>query len=201
MTKLQKPSPASFSTPSAQSGLRIASKSYMFVDISFNFSRATPGMAELRPLPPDVRFELLPRTEEAIRFSFEVKKDAMGPHIAARWGWDDALQLHTHRQRFEAKPFHRICKNSVAIGTLSWAVANDHIRFGEFYLLERYRGAGLGTLILRHALAEADALGLPVRLEYLKWNPVGSLYRRHGFVDSHVSETHFHLVHPVPVRQ
>ena len=173
----------------------------MFGDISFNFSRTTRGMAELRPLLPDVRFELLPLTEESIRFSFEVKKDSMGPHIAARWEWDEARQLHTHRQRFEAKPFYRICKNSVAIGTVSWAIANDHVRFGEFYLLEGYRGAGLGTRILRHALAEADALSRPVRLEYLKWNPVGSLYRRHGFVDSHVTETHFHLVRPVPVRQ
>ena len=32
---------------------------------------------------------------------------------------------------------------------------------------------------------------MPLRLRYLKWNPVGSLYRRHGF--SIIDETEIHF--------
>jgi hypothetical protein len=35
-----------------------------------------------------------------------------------------------------------------------------------------------------------------VRREYLKWNPVGSLYLRHGFVRTHEADIHFFLERP-----
>ncbi len=42
-------------------------------------------------------------------------------------------------------------------------------------------------------------MNLPVRLRYLKWNPVGSLYRRNGFQQVGESDVHFlwniHLLH------
>jgi hypothetical protein len=37
-------------------------------------------------------------------------------------------------------------------------------------------------MILKALLAEADALGLPVRLEVLRGSPTGRFYERHGFV-------------------
>jgi GNAT superfamily N-acetyltransferase len=66
----------------------------------------------------------------------------------------------------------------------------DHIRFGELYLFPGRQRRGLGSRVLAHCLALADAQRAPVRLEYLKWNPVGTLYRRHGFVV--VGETAVH---------
>ena len=44
-------------------------------------------------LPPDLRFPILPQDEDALRYSFEAKRAAMGPYIMAHWGWDEALQL------------------------------------------------------------------------------------------------------------
>src|SRR5262245_49569356 len=54
----------------------------------------------------------------------------------------------------------------------------SHMQFGEFYILGRWRNGGLGSEILRRALAIADDRHLETRLEYLKWNPVASLYGR-----------------------
>jgi GNAT superfamily N-acetyltransferase len=76
------------------------------------------------------------------------------------------------------------------VGTVSVRRIGDHIRFGEFYLFPDYQGKGLGTRVLRHCLSLADEQGVPVRLEYLKWNPVGTLYRRHGFAV--IGETGIH---------
>jgi hypothetical protein len=69
-----------------------------------------------------------------------------------------------------------------------------HLQFGEFYLANRYRNQGLGTTVLRQTLAQADARRFETRLEYLKWNPVASLYLRHGVqvVDEH--DIHFFAV-------
>jgi GNAT superfamily N-acetyltransferase len=146
----------------------------------------------LPDLPPDIRFALLPDSEEAFEFSFAAKKEALGPYILMRWPWDEEYQRKIHRLRLAEKPFFAIHRDDVAVGTLSWQANPDHFRFGEFYLRARHQGSGLGTRILRHTLALADAAGLPVRLEYLKWNPVGTLYLRHGFQP--IGETDIHVL-------
>jgi GNAT superfamily N-acetyltransferase len=155
-------------------------------------------MAEdLPPLPPDLRFERLPSTEGALALSFSMKKEALGPHIRARWDWDEGFQWEVHKARFAEKPFFAIGRRAAILGTLSWWVREDHARFGEFYLRVEHQGKGLGTRILRHALAQADAARLPVRLEYLKWNPAGRLYLRHGFLRLRETDTHLFLERPV----
>ncbi len=152
---------------------------------------------DLPDLPPDYVFPRLPRTREASDFAFEAKRAAMGPHIRRRWPWDEAFQRDLHQRHFEDKAFFLIRRAGQSIGTLSLMVMPDHVRFGEFYLLPDFHGQGSGTAILRHCLALADELALPVRLEHLHWNPVRSLYLRHGFVEGGRSETHCFLERPV----
>lgn len=146
---------------------------------------------DLPPLKPDIAFSLLPTTEEAFRASFEIKRDAMAEHVIKYWGWAEDIQSQIHRKHFETKPFFQIDREGVCVGTVSILPSTDHVRFGEFYLLGRYRGNGLGTRILKHCLAFADEKGLPVRLEYLKWNPVGTLYLRHGFSVTGETDIHY----------
>jgi len=67
---------------------------------------------ELPPLRPDIRFQRLPDTEEALDFSFAAKKAALGPHIIARWPWDESYQRSVHRLRFEKKPFFSILREA-----------------------------------------------------------------------------------------
>jgi GNAT superfamily N-acetyltransferase len=154
----------------------------------------------LPDLPPDVQFHLLPQSEQALRFSFEVKRAAMGPYIAERWGWDEALQMQTHQAHFGEKPFFKIVLDGRDVGIVSVMRLHGHIRFGEFYLLPDCQGKGLGTRVLQHCLFLADEQGLPVRLEHLKWNPVGSLYRRNGFAV--VGETEIHwFMERTPVKR
>ena len=148
-------------------------------------------------LPPDIEFHVLPKDERALRYSFEVKRTAMRPYIVQRWGWDEALQLRLHSDRFSEKPFYEIVRSNCAVGTVSLMQHADHIRFGEFYLLPQCQRQGLGSKILQHCLALADARNLPTRLEYLKWNPVGALYRRHGFVVIGETEIHWLLERPL----
>ncbi len=144
----------------------------------------------LPDLPPDLRFPALPRDEQGLRYAFEAKRAAMGPYIVERWGWDEALQLRLHGERFAEKPFFKIVWRGRAVGTVSLMRLADHIRFGEFYLFPEHQRRGIGSTILEHCLALADAHAVPVRLEYLKWNPVGTLYRRRGFAV--IGETEIH---------
>ena len=120
---------------------------------------------------------LRPAQESDFDFAFDTKREAIGPYVVARWGWNHPSQLAIHRTRWTVRPWLIILDDMQPIGTVSIAQADDHIRFGEFYLLPKHQRKGIGSTILRSTLLSADAQGLCVKLEYLKWNPVGSLYK------------------------
>ena len=134
-----------------------------------------------------------------IGFAFEAKRAAMEPHIIKRWTWDEAFQRDLHQRHYEEKPFFGIRRSNQQLGTLSFQLLPDCVRFGEFYLFPEHQGQGAGSAILAHCLTIADSLNLPVRLEHLHWNPVGSLYRRHGFVEVGCSEIHCFMERPKPL--
>lgn len=106
--------------------------------------------------------------------------------------------MRRHGERFAEKPFFKFVWRGQAVGTVSLMRLADCIRFSEFHLFPEHQRRGIGSMILEHCLALADAHAVPVRLEYLKWNPVGTLYRRHGFTI--VGETEIHWLMERPSR-
>lgn len=158
---------------------------------------ASLDLMKVPDIPPDLAFRMLTPTDEEFEFSFQAKKQALGPHIIRQWGWDEKFQRDVHDQRLRDKPFCQIELNGRPIGTLSLQLMPEFVRFGEFYLIDSFRGLGIGSKILGHCLALADNEVLPVRLEYLLWNPVGSLYRRNGFVEMGRTATHVLMERPI----
>ena len=138
----------------------------------------------------DMQVTLRPAQDSEMLFAFEIKRQALGPYVEAKWGWNEDDQLSLHQQKWSEKPWFIVQLANTKVGTVSIQEHPDFIRFGEFYLLPEYQGKGLGSQILSCVLEDADRDCLPVKLEYLKWNPVGSLYRRHGF--RIISESHIH---------
>ena len=126
--------------------------------------------------------------------AFEIKRDAMGPYIIARWGWDEAYQRNHHLRHWAEKPWQFICIDSEIVGTVSIDWKPDHLQFGEFYIVASNRGRGLGSRVLKHTLQQADARNTETRLEILKWNPVRSLYERHGFRVVRENDIHYFAV-------
>jgi GNAT superfamily N-acetyltransferase len=138
--------------------------------------------------------ELRPAGDRDFEFAFLAKKDAMGPHISARWGWDEEYQLSIHKERWQEKPWFIVMLDEQPIGTVSIHEQLESVRFGEFYLLRNFRRKGLGTTILTDFLKRCDQSKRSVTLEYLKWNPVGSLYERHGFKVVSENDIHYFMV-------
>ena len=89
-----------------------------------------------------------------------------------------------------------IVRGGETLGTVCLRRSDGSLRLDEFYLLPQWQRGGLGTRILRHCLSLADAERLPVSLQHLAWNPVASLYRRHGFAETGRDDTFVHLQRP-----
>lgn len=131
------------------------------------------------------------RTETESETAFALKRDALGPHIAAKWGWDETYQRAVHAQGWSTKRFFRIVRDGATIGTVAIDEAPDHVRVGEFYVSPQHQNKGIGSEVLRPILLEADERDLRIRLECLKWNPALAFYKRHGFVVTGESDIHY----------
>ena len=131
--------------------------------------------------------------ESDFELAFEIKKQALGPHVAKQWGWDDTVQRRFHQEHWNERELLAIQLGGIDVGTVWIKKFEDHWRFGEFFILPEYQNKGIGSYILSKVIADAEQTPLPIRLEYLKWNPVASLYERKGFHRIGENETHYFM--------
>lgn len=74
----------------------------------------------------------------------------------------------------------------------------DHLVLDHLYITPPAQRLGVGSWVMRQVLAEADRLGLPVRVTALKLSDANRFYRRHGFELQHTSEWDLHYLRPAP---
>ena len=85
------------------------------------------------------------------------------------------------REHYDASGFQVVEIDGEPAGRLYVHRGADEIRIVDVALLPAFRGAGIGTRLLRSLFAEADARDLPVRIHVEIFNPARSLYERLGF--------------------
>lgn len=97
-----------------------------------------------------------------------------------------AQAIH-YRTHYSSAQFLIIEKEGQPIGRLYVDHRPDDIRIVDIALLPRHRGSGIGTLLLRNILDEAESSGRSVSIHVEHFNPAMSLYDRLGFrrIDSH----------------
>ena len=137
-------------------------------------------------------------------FLFEVYASTRLDEVAA-WGWNAAQQQAFLRMQFSAQqrtyPLESlqddhwiILLNERRIGRIIIFRTDDELRLADIALLPEYRNAGIGTLLIQDLLAEAAAVGKPVRLRVLQSNSAAArLYERLGFVKIGESDSHFQM--------
>jgi GNAT superfamily N-acetyltransferase len=115
-----------------------------------------------------------PAEESDRGFSFEVKRAALGPHVEQVWGWDEAVQQDFHSRAWEARRPEIIVVDGEDAGTVQLVRRDADYLLGEFYLLPRFQGRGVGSRLLRRMLDRADAEGVPVALQASRSTPPGT---------------------------
>lgn len=123
----------------------------------------TPGEADFEPL-------------------LAIRIDVMREHLERVFRYEPARARRIFRGHFDEPGLRLILLKGERAGCVGFRRHVDEIRIDSFYLDRRLHNAGLGARILKALLAEADAAGLPVRLEVLTGSKAGRFYLRHGFV-------------------
>lgn len=125
------------------------------------------------------------------------------------WGPDEQrsfvdLQLRAREQHRQAtRPgatLAIVTLDDVPVGQLDLDRTSAAIEVVEIHIVPGLQGHGLGSTLLGQVLAEADAAGVPVRLNVETANPAARrLYERLGFVvTGQVGPLHLGMERPVP---
>ncbi|SKA10560.1 Acetyltransferase (GNAT) domain-containing protein [Enhydrobacter aerosaccus] len=105
---------------------------------------------------------------------------------------------NTFRAHFDQPGLRLILIDGKRAGCVGFRVDAQWVTIDSFYLDGRFHNGGLGSTILLTLLAEADALGKPVRLEVLKQSPADRFYLRHGFVPIGENDYDITFERPLP---
>ncbi|MBL0897162.1 MAG: GNAT family N-acetyltransferase [Reyranella sp.] len=147
-----------------------------------DWSFGTPGEADFEPL-------------------LAIRIDVMREHLERVFRYEPSRARNIFRGHFDEPGLRLILQAGQCVGCVGFRRHADEIRIDSFYLDRRLHNAGLGTRILLALLAEADAAGLPVRLEVLTGSKAGRFYLRHGFVKLKEDEIEGHYERPAGGRR
>ena len=121
-------------------------------------------------------------TEDDFEPLLAIRIDVMREHLERVFRYKPSRARRIFREHFTEPGMRAIMIESELAGCVAFRTGADAIKLDSFYLHRRYHNGGLGTTILKVLLAEADATGLPVRLEVLTGSKADRFYLRHGFV-------------------
>ena len=108
--------------------------------------------------------------------------EVMREHLERVFRYKPERARRVFREHFDEPGLRLILVGGERAGCVGFRIGEGEIKIDSFYLGRGYQNRGLGAVILKALLAEADALRLPVRLEVLRGSPAGRFYERHGFV-------------------
>jgi GNAT superfamily N-acetyltransferase len=129
---------------------------------------------------PEWRFA--PVSEADFEPLLALRIEVMREHLERVFRYKPSRARRIFRGHFDEPGLRLILVDGERMGCVALREEADCLKLDSFYLDRRLHNTGLGTVILKALLAEADATGKPVRLEVLTGSKADRFYLRHGFV-------------------
>jgi len=124
--------------------------------------------------------------------------DVMREHLERVFRYKPSRARQIFRGHFDEPGMRLILLDGERVGCVGFRRHAQEIGIDSFYLDRRLHNSGLGTKILTVLLDEADAMGLPVRLEVLTGSKADRFYLRHGFMKLREDEIEGYYERPAP---
>ena len=140
-----------------------------------------------------------PATPEDTAFARRVHHEANRDVVVRQFGvWDEAAQDRFFEVDWQPGIYEIVLLDGEPCGYVCVDARADDVYVRNIHVLPAFQGRGVGTQLLREAIARADARGVPTRLQTLHLNRAANLYRRLGFVEVGRTGTHILFERPVP---
>jgi len=140
-----------------------------------------------------------PATAADIEYARSLYFETMRWIIERLFGWDEAVEDEKFAKQFVLDETRIIAAGGADVGWLQVSVRKDCVFLGQLYIDPEHQRRGLGTQAIRMVIAQADTLGLPVRLGVVRFNPALELYERLGFRTVGEDQYKFYLERPASI--
>jgi ribosomal protein S18 acetylase RimI-like enzyme len=141
---------------------------------------------------PGVILLVRPASADDAEFLWTVQRTALGPYVTAQFGTNEVQQRAYFDRSFDVVGHQVVRVDGNDAGYLAYGRHGDHIYIANVALLPRFQSRGVGSMLIRRVLSEADAEDLPVRLRVLRSNRrARALYARFGFVVTDHTPDHY----------
>lgn len=139
-------------------------------------------------------FSFEPAKQSDFERLFEIRLQAMRESLERIGRFDPERARIRFRGSFRPEHTRLILDLSgQLIGCVAFGPHDGALLLEHFYLVPEAQGRGIGRTVLRQLLAEADAAGLPARLDVLRESDAKRLYERQGFVETHRDELDIYM--------
>lgn len=146
-------------------------------------AKPEPGAVTLQPVTAD-DFEAL----VAVRIA------AMRESLERVGRFDPARARERLRQNFAPEHTQWILRDNARVGFCTFRPAPDGFHLDHLYVRPESQNHGIGGVVLRRLLVEAERQDRPVHVGALKESESNRFYQRHGFVQTGESEWDVHYV-------
>jgi ribosomal protein S18 acetylase RimI-like enzyme len=122
-------------------------------------------------------------TPEDAPFLYDLVEETMRAYSEASFGpWDEPDVRRQIAAWFDEQPPQLLIADGLPIGVVRIVrLERDHW-LDQIFISPTHQSGGIGSAVIREAIAEARAAGKPFRLRVWKSNPAKLLYDRLGFV-------------------
>jgi ribosomal protein S18 acetylase RimI-like enzyme len=113
---------------------------------------------------------------------------------ACRGAWDERRERDQFERQLNDGESWIVVLEKRAVGFFTLAASAERIMLNTLCVAPVHQGAGIGTKVLNHLQAQADARRVPLELSVLRVNVrARALYERMGFAVASESEHHVHM--------
>ena len=118
-------------------------------------------------------------TADDAEFYYTTQRDGLGGYF--KGVWDEAVHRARTKREVVDNPVQIVELDGSPIGYVVIAQHDDHWCLDEISLISTARNRGIGSQLVRDAMANARAACMRLRLSVLETNPARHLYARLGF--------------------
>ena len=128
----------------------------------------------------------------------DLRVAAMRESLEAAGRFDPERARARFLDAFDPASTRAILDDGVRVGFVVVRHHADHLLLDHLYIDPPAQGRGIGSDVMRHVIAEADAAGKPLRVGALRGSRSNRFYLRHGFVLQRSSQWDHHYERPPP---
>ena len=142
----------------------------------------------------EVEIKLRNATKKDYSFLYTLHKATMGEYVEKTWGWDEKFQQTHFIKYFDPESLQIVVAATTDIGCVSVTEKGGHVFLHKIEILPAYQNRGVGTVLIRNIVEQAENENKPVFLQVMKINErAKALYERLGFSVYGETATHYQM--------